>query len=281
MATAYDNIGCTYSGRRQSDPRIASLIDRALAGCGSILNVGAGTGSYEPRSPLVVAVEPSSTMIAQRPADAAPVVQACAEALPFRNDSFDAVLGVLTVHHWKDQAKGFSECARVARSRVVFVTNDIDVCAKFWLFDYFPELLQTDRYLFPSMALFEEAFGPVETSVIPIPAECRDGFLGAYWKRPRAYLDPMVRESISTFSRIGNVDAQLAHLKGDIESGAWEQRYLSLKNLGELDLGYRIVVSPRRGSAAELPGGLGVANAIKIGSNLAGTSSPSARSGTI
>ena len=145
MATVYDSIGRTYSGRRQSDPRIASAIESALAGSGTILNVGAGTGSYEPRSGFVVAAEPSRTMIAQRPADAAITVQARAEALPFRDNSFDAVLGVLTVHHWKDQAKGFLECARVARSRVVFLTNDFDVCAKFWLFDYLPELLQADR----------------------------------------------------------------------------------------------------------------------------------------
>jgi len=182
-------------------------------------------------------------MIAQRRANAAPSVQARAEALPFRDNSFDAVMGVLTVHHWKDQAKGFSECARVARSRVVFLTNDIDVCAKFWLFDYFPELLHADRHLFLSMARYKESFGTVEVDVVPIPEDCRDGFLGAYWKRPRAYLDPLVRESISTFSKIGNVAAQLARLERDIESGAWEQRYPELRRVEELDLGYRIVVA--------------------------------------
>ena len=127
MAALYDKIGQTYAGTRQSDPRVGAAIERALTGCNSILNVGAGTGSYEPRSRMVVAVEPSSIMIAQRPAGAAPVVQACAEALPFPKGSFDAVLGILTVHHWKDQAKGFAECARVARSRVLFLTNDFDV----------------------------------------------------------------------------------------------------------------------------------------------------------
>ena len=249
VVALYDNIGRTYSGRRQSDPRIAAAIESTLQGCGSILNVGAGTGSYEPRSRVVVAVEPSRIMIAQRPSGAAPAVQGCAEALPFRDGSFDAVLGILTVHHWRDQAKGFSECARVARSRVVFLTNDYDVCARFWLFDYIPELLRADRNIFPSIARFEDAFGSIESIPVPVPADCSDGFLGAYWRRPRAYLDPLVRESISTFSKIGNIDFQLARLENDIESGAWEQHYPDLKNLQTLDLGYRLVIgrntSPR------------------------------------
>ena len=220
VATLYDNIGRTYSDRRQSDPRINAAIEGALEGCDSILNVGAGAGSYEPRSRWVVAVEPSRTMIAQRPAGAAPVVQGCAEALPFRKGSFDAVVGILTVHHWKDQARGFSECARVARSRVIFLTIDIDVCARFWLFDYFPELLRVDRNIFPSIARFEDAFGSIKSIAVPVPADCYDGFLGAYWKRPRAYLDPLVRESVSTFYKIGSVESQLARLEKDIESRA-------------------------------------------------------------
>jgi ubiquinone/menaquinone biosynthesis C-methylase UbiE len=186
MTALYDNIGRAYAGRRRGDPRIGSAIERALAGCKTILNVGAGTGSYEPHSRMVIAVEPSRTMIAQRPVGAAPVVQAFAEALPFQNDSFDAVLATLTVHHWKDQAKGFAECGRVARSRIVFLTNDFDVCEKFWLFDYLPELLRADRHIFPSITRFENAFGSVETVTVPVPANCLDGFLGAYWKRPRA-----------------------------------------------------------------------------------------------
>lgn len=249
MVALYDDIGRAYAGRRQSDPRIGAAIESALRGCESILNVGAGTGSYEPRSRLLVAVEPSRTMIAQRPVGAAPVVQACAEALPFPNDSFDAVLGILTVHHWKDQAKGFSECKRVARSRVVFLTNDFDVCARFWLFDYFPELLRADRHLFPSITRFQEAFGSVETMIIPVPEDCRDGFLGAYWKRPGAYLDRMVRNSISSFSTIGNVDSQLAQLEKDILSGEWERRYASLQNLSALDLGYRMVIAGKSSGA--------------------------------
>jgi SAM-dependent methyltransferase len=243
VATLYDKIGRTYSGRRHSDPRITAAILNAIDGCTSILNVGAGAGSYEPESGLVVAVEPSRTMIAQRRPGTAPAVQAYAEALPFRDGSFDAVLGVLTVHHWKDQAKGFSECARVARFRVVFLTQDADACARFWLFDYFPELLSVDRHIFPSVERFKDAFQSVEVIPVPIPAACRDGFLGAYWKRPRAYLDPLVRESISTFSKIGNADRQVARLEMDLNSGAWDQRYSSLHGLSELDLGYRLIIA--------------------------------------
>jgi len=242
LTALYDKIGGTYSSRRQSDPRIAAAIEGAVAGCHSILNVGAGTGSYEPASRFVVAVEPSLTMIAQRPVDAAPVVQACAEALPFPNRSFEAVLGILTVHHWKDQARGLSECARVAGTKVVIMTNDFDVCANFWLFDYFPELL-VDRHIFPKIARYENVLGPLETITVLIPEDCRDGFLGAYWKRPSAYLDQKVREGISTFSKIGNVDLQLARLESDIVSGAWERRYRSLLDLKALDLGYRILIS--------------------------------------
>jgi SAM-dependent methyltransferase len=181
-------------------------------------------------------------MIAQRPQDAAPVVQGVAESLPFRDESFDAVLGVLTVHHWKDKEKGFSECRRVARSQVVFLTIDFDVCARFWLFDYFPELI-VDRYIFPSIEQYSDSLESVELISIPIPADCRDGFLGAYWKRPRAYLDPLVRGSISTFSKIGNIDANLTRLESDIESGTWGRQYSSLQDLTAIDLGYRLVIA--------------------------------------
>jgi SAM-dependent methyltransferase len=204
--------------------------------------VGAGSGSYEPKSKSVVALEPSRTMIAQRPHGAAPVVQGVVESLPFRDNSFDAVLGILTVHHWKNKEEGFSECRRVARSQVVFLTIDFDVCEQFWLFDYFPELV-ADRHIFPRIKQYADSFGSVELISIPIPADCRDGFLGAYWKRPGAYLDPLVRGSISTFSKIGNVEANLTRLESDIESGTWHRRYSSLQDLTAVDLGYRLVIA--------------------------------------
>jgi SAM-dependent methyltransferase len=242
VTTLYDSIGRTYTGHRESDPRIAAAIAAALDGCVSILNVGAGSGSYEPASKSVVALEPSRTMIAQRARGAAPVVQGVAESLPFRDRSFDAVLGVLTVHHWKNKERGFSECRRVARSRVVFLTVDFDACARFWLFDYFPELM-VDRHIFPGIERYADSFESVQVMPIPIPADCRDGFLGAYWKRPRAYLDPLVRGSISTFSKIGNIDANLTRLESDIDSGIWKRRYFSLQDLTAIDLGYRLVIA--------------------------------------
>lgn len=248
MAALYDDIGRTYSARRQSDPRIAAAIESALEGCSTILNVGAGTGSYEPQSCKVIALEPSLTMIAQRAVGAFPVVQGRAEAMPFAEGSFDAVLGILTVHHWKDRDKGFAECSRVARSRVVFLTSDFDVCARFWLFDYFPELLQADRHLFPGLSIYRDAFGAIETIPVPVPEDCRDGFLGAFWKRPSAYLDPIVRDGISTFSKIGNVDSNLRRLAQDLESGEWNRRYSFLKNQGSLDIGYRLVIADKRRS---------------------------------
>jgi SAM-dependent methyltransferase len=242
VTSLYDSIGRTYSGRRASDPRIEAAIEAAIDGCDSILNVGAGTGSYEPASKSLIAIEPSRTMIAQRPPAAAPVVQGFAESLPFRDGSFDAVLGILTVHHWKSKEKGFAECRRVARARVVFLTIDFDVCARFWLFDYFPELT-IDRHIFPGIGRYADFFQSVELVPVSIPADCRDGFLGAYWKRPRAYLDPLVRGSISTFSRIGDMSANLVRLETDIDSGAWERRYSDLQYLSALDLGYRLVIA--------------------------------------
>jgi ubiquinone/menaquinone biosynthesis C-methylase UbiE len=205
MTTLYDDIGQNYAGQRQPDHRIAAAIGKALTGCESVLNVGSGTGSYEPRSPTVVAVEPSRTMIEQRPVDPATVIRARAEWLPFRDACFEAVLAILTVHHCTDQAKGLVECWRVARSRVVILTMDFEMCAKFWLFEYFPELFRIDRNIFPPITGYAEAFDVVEMVPVPIPADCRDGFPGAYWQRPRAYLNPAVRKSISTFSKIGDV----------------------------------------------------------------------------
>ena len=250
MTALYDDIGQNYAGQRQPDPHFAAVIENALTGCESVLNVGAGTGSYEPRSLTVVAVEPSWMMIEQRPIDAAPAIQARAEALPFRDASFDAVLAILTLHHWSDQAKGLAECARVARSRVVILTNDFEVCAKFWLFEYFPELFRIDRNVFPPITRFAEVFDGVEIVPLPIPADCRDGFLGAYWQRPRAYLNAAVRKSISTFSKIGDVASELQKLRTDIDMGLWDQRYGTLRTLEFLDLGYRLVIARRPTSPA-------------------------------
>lgn len=251
MAALYDSIGRTYSGRRQSDPRIAVAINKALDDCKSVLNVGAGTGSYEPPGLDVVAVEPSQTMIEQRPPGSARCVLASAESLPFPDGSFDVVMGVMTVHHWCDLRLGLAECRRVARKKVVFLTTDMKLFGRFWLMDYFPALIDIDRKGFPPMNVFAEVFGDAEITNVPIPSDCIGGFLGAYWRRPDAYLDPTVRASISTFAKLADVDAGLSTLRDDLRSGAWDRKSPSLRQQDDLDLGYRLVVAPVRSNISE------------------------------
>lgn len=247
MATraTYDVIGDDYALSRRSDPRIAAALIAALGGARSVLNVGAGTGSYEPTDRAVIAVEPSAVMLAQRPPDAAPAVQARAEALPFADDAFDAVLAVLTLHHWADRACGLAECARVARDRVVVFTWD-PAADGFWLVrDYFPEFLALDRQQFPAVDALAAAVwsgARLDVTPVPIPADCIDGFLGAFWARPAAYLDPAVRAGISSFARL-NATRGSARLRADLGSGAWRDRYASLLTSATLDIGYCIVTA--------------------------------------
>jgi SAM-dependent methyltransferase len=240
-SASYDRIGRGYAERRRPDPRVGRFIVDGLADARSVVNVGAGTGSYEPRDRRVVAVEPSDVMLAQRPADAAPAVRARAEALPFRRASFDAGVGVLTIHHWTDWRAGLAELRRVAW-RIVLLTWDPESDGLWLMRDYLPELLANDRRKFPSMAVLREALGAIDAVAVPIPHDCSDGFMGAYWRRPEAYLDPGVRAGISTFAD-GSADAGLARLADDLGSGAWARRHGALLELGELDLGYRVVVA--------------------------------------
>ncbi len=238
----YDRIGLDYAQLRKPDPRIEAAIHAALGDARTVLNVGAGAGSYEPTDRLVTALEPSAEMIAQRPAGSAEVVQGVAEDLPFGDDSFDAVMAVLTVHHWRDQAKGLAELRRVSRGPVVILTFDV-TRTDFWLADYIPELVSLDEGQMPAMSLYGEVMGPVDIHPVEIPADCIDGFLCAYWKRPAAYLDERVRGAISSFWKIGDISPALARLKADLDHGAWPERYASLLALDQLDCGYRLVVS--------------------------------------
>jgi SAM-dependent methyltransferase len=184
-------------------------------------------------------------MLAQRPSDAAPAVQARAEALPFRDRTFDAVMAVLTLHHWVDRAGGLAACARVARQRVVLLTWD-PAADSFWLMqEYFPAFIELDRRRFPPLAAYGEAFGPgarVETAAVPVPRDCVDGFLGAYWARPAAYLDPAVRAGSSSFAQHG-IEPGLERLRADLESGAWYARHGHLLDADAIDIGYRLVVA--------------------------------------
>jgi len=250
MTQLYDEIGVGYERYRRPDPRIAAAITDALGTADSVLNVGAGAGSYEPRDRTVVAVEPSRAMIRQRPAGSAPVVQASATHLPFADTAFAASLAVLTVHHWPDRARGLTELSRVSRQRVVILTWD-PAFSGFWLVDdYFPEIGVIDRPIFPAIDELGRALGTVECRPQLIPHDCTDGFLGAYWRRPDAYLDPGVRGAISTFSKIADVESGLTRLRRDLENGTWQRRHGHLLSERETDLGYRLVIGRRRANAA-------------------------------
>ena len=238
----YDQIGIGYSDYRRPDPRIAARIEAALGQCPSVVNVGAGAGSYEPRDRSVVAVEPSAAMIRQRRQAAAQVIQADAVRLPFLDRAFDAALAILTLHHWPDKARGLAELRRVARERVVILTWDPEHAA-FWLIqDYLPQISEIDRRDFPTLREIEQAIGPIETEPLAIPADCVDGFLGAYWRRPAAYLDSRVRAAISIFSKL-DATAAMARLEADLADGTWNARYGELLARVELDVGYRLIVA--------------------------------------
>jgi SAM-dependent methyltransferase len=245
MAQLYDAIGIGYEHYRRPDRRIATAILNALGDAATVVNVGAGAGSYEPVDRSVVAVEPSFAMIRQRPAGSAPVVQASATHLPFRDAIFAAALAVLTVHHWPDRVRGLTELARVAQHRLVIVTWD-PATSGFWLVeDYFPAILEIDWQILPPMEELRQTLGTIEVRPFPIPYDCTDGFLGAYWRRPHAYLDPGVRSAISTFAKIGDVESGLTRLRSDLADGTWERRYGHLLRRSELDLGYRLVITDR------------------------------------
>jgi SAM-dependent methyltransferase len=244
--TAYDQIGTTYAGTRRPDRRVERQIALALGDARSVVNVGAGVGSYEPRDREVVAVEPSAVMLAQRPPGAAPAVQASAERLPFADDAFDAALAVLTMHHWSDWRAGIAELRRVARERIVLLTFDPDFIDRYWLVrDYLPEIAVLDEGRFPSLATLAEAMGGAGATPVPIPDDCTDGFLCAFWKRPLAYLDPAVRANISSLAVLPAhvVDPAMAGLQRDVADGSWAERNADLLDRDAADFGYRLLVA--------------------------------------
>jgi SAM-dependent methyltransferase len=246
----YDRIGTTYTSTRRPDPRIERAIHDALGDARSVINVGAGAGGYEPADREVVAVEPSPVMIAQRPAGAAPVIRAEAESLPFEDGSFDAAMSVLSDHHWKDRRRGLEELRRVARRRVVLFNIDPARANALWMTtEYLPAFLDLIEPQYRREGYWESElrsiFGTVQIKEVPIPQDCADGFYGAFWRRPHAYLDPVVRGGISVFAQLdpGHVERGIAALASDLESGAWERRHRDLLALEELSLGYYVVVA--------------------------------------
>lgn len=243
MPQLYDRIGTNYRSQRQTDPRIAAAIVGVLGDSKSVLNIGAGAGSYEPTDRAVIAVEPSRTMIDQRANASAPTVQASAMALPFFDDSFDAAMAILTIHHWPDRERGLAEMKRVAR-RCVILTWEPPENA-FWLTrDYLPHFLERDRVFFPSW--YRDDPDTIGIQAVPIPHDCKDGFLCAYWRRPEAYLDPSVQRAISTFSRFGDFETGLARLREDLSNGNWNRRNKELLRETSVDYGYRLVTLQRK-----------------------------------
>jgi len=241
MRAKYDSIGVNYAQLRKPDPRIARIIADALGSARTVLNVGAGTGSYEPTDRSLTAVEPSREMIQKRGSAAAEAIQASADDLPFEDKSFDASMAILTIHHWPDKAAGLREMRRVTCGRVVLLT--FDPSHRPWLTDYLPELAALDAAQMPAISDYERWLGPVQIIPVPVPHDCGDGFLYAYWRRPAAYLDPFIRSGSSSFWAIGDVEAGLQKLGQDLETGAWERRYAELLTLDEYDAGYRLVVA--------------------------------------
>lgn len=242
MNALYDTIGAGYALLRRPDPRIAALIHAQLEGVATVLNVGAGAGSYEPAHLKVTAVEPSLEMIRQRPPGEAVVIQAVAEDLPFEHKSFDAAMAVLTVHHWSDLRKGLSEMRRVTRGPIVILDFD-PLVPNFWLLDYLPQLAASDEKRMSRLTDIEEMLGPMRHIPVPIPHDCTDGLLCAYWRRPKAYLDPKVRSAISPFWKIGDITEPLRRLESDLKSGEWERKYSKFLDKEECDFGYRLLVA--------------------------------------
>ena len=239
MPALYDRIGDGYAGLRRADPRIAAQLVAALGPPAPLLNLGAGTGNYEPEDRWVVAVEPSVEMIRQRPARAAPAVRAVAQALPFAEGAFEAGLAVLTVHHWPDPVAGLRELRRVVRGRIVILT--FDPAARPWLTDYIPGLAALDEAQMPALDVYEAALGPVRITPLAIPHDCTDGFLYAYWRRPEAYLDPRLRSGSSSFRVLADAGGGLERLREDLANGAWDRRHGALRERDSYDAGYRLI----------------------------------------
>lgn len=245
----YRALSGGYSTHRRPDPRIAALISRALGDAETVLNVGAGTGSYEPDDRVVLAVEPSATMLAQRPTHAAPAVQATAEALPVADHAVDAALAILTVHHWTDPGAGLAELVRVARRQVVLTWDPHLFASSLWLVhEYLPEIghREADLACLNTVTTYLRQLQPrVDVIPIPVPADCTDGFLGAYWNRPHAYLDPALRAAASGLAALPAevTDPAINRLTHDLATGRWHNLHRELLNRADLDVGYRLVVA--------------------------------------
>ena len=244
----YDTIGHGYSRTRREDPRLRAQIHAALGDARTVVNVGAGAGSYEPRDRHVIAIEPSDVMAAQRPRELAPAIRASAGSIPLRDRSVDAAMAVLSVHHWdEERERGVRELRRVARGAVVILTYDPDVSGAMWLMkDYLPEVAALDLRIFPRpRQLADWLGGTVRIDEIPIPRDTPDWMLGSFWAHPERVLDADARAATSGFARMSPavVDRVVADVERDLASGLWDERHGHLRNLEAFDVGLRLVVA--------------------------------------
>jgi methyltransferase family protein len=244
----YRRHGIGYARRRRTDSRIARLVVGALGPARTVVNVGAGSGSYEPDDRRVVAVEPSEAMIAQREPGAAPVLRSVAQALPLADKAVDAAMAMVTVHQWPDPVAGLWELRRVARGPVVVLTFDPDALDTLWLVDYSPELYAAERARYPTMGTMAGALGPHTTvRPVPVPFDCVDGFTEAFYGRPEQFLDPSVRASQSAWTFVDAADEErsMRRLADDLASGRWDERHGQLRTEAEFTGALRLVVSAR------------------------------------
>ncbi|NNE72462.1 MAG: class I SAM-dependent methyltransferase [Acidimicrobiales bacterium] len=243
-APVYDRIGAGYAEQRRPEPRWVTQIANALGDAGSVLNVGAGTGNYEPTDRPTVAIEPSPVMLEQR-INANPVVQGVAERLPFADGSFDVAMGTLTLHHWTDVVEGLREVRRVARRQIFMLFEPLQTL-DYWLLQYFPVAAQSETELqAPTTDTIAGVLDVVRVEPMPVPAECSDGVAAAYWRRPERYLDPAVQRSMSLLALLDEDERARgsARLAGELESGRWRERFGHLLELTEFDAGYRLVIA--------------------------------------
>ncbi|MBP2471285.1 SAM-dependent methyltransferase [Crossiella equi] len=241
----YETPGIGYAAHRRTDPRIAALVHAALGEARTVLNVGAGAGSYEPADRHVIAVEPSASMRAQRPRHLAPAVNATAEELPFDDNAVDAAMATITVHHWADADRGLRELRRVSAGPVVVLTICAQALAEGWFGEYAPEVVAAEATRFPAVAHIAEVLGGARTTPVPVALDCPDGFTDAYYGRPERFLDPAVRRAQSGW-RFAGAEAEartVAKLRADLESGEWDRRFGHLRTQPEYDSALRLVVA--------------------------------------
>ncbi len=241
----YERHGRTYAQHRRPDPRIAARIHAALGDARTVLNVGAGTGSYEPTDRWVLAVEPSATMRAQRPADAAPVIDARAEALPLDDGAVDAAMACVTIHHWDPSGAGLAELRRVSRGPVVIFTFELDALPA-WQHEFLREGLVRELPRFPAIDAIASALGgSTRVERIPTPGDCADGFFEAFWRRPEGLLDPAVRSAQSMWALLdpGVEQRMVERLDAALRTGAWDAEHGYLREQDSFDGALRLVIS--------------------------------------